>query len=297
MPHHFTTSCPVCNHRKFKAFLTCTDFYATSETFDIKRCVNCDFLFTQNFPSESIIGKYYEVQDYISHSDTKKGIVNYLYHLARRYMLKRKANFVEKVCGSKEGSLLDFGCGTGYFLYTMHKRGWKSIGVEKSSKGREFAIREFGLQVNDTSFLSSIADESCEVVTLWHVLEHIEDLEGLLTQLKRVLKPNGTLILALPNSASYDANHYREYWAAYDVPRHLWHFTTKTISLLCEKNKLEVVCQKGMPLDAFYISILSEKNKDSKFAFLRGIYIGFLAYFASRKDISKQSSVIYVLKK
>lgn len=297
MPYHFTKSCPICEHKEFTEFLTCTDFFTTSETFDIKRCNQCSFLFTQNFPSEAIIGKYYEVPEYVSHSDTKKGIVNYLYHLARRYMLTRKANLVESISGSTNGDILDYGCGTGYFLQTMGNRGWKITGIEKSDSARAFAGKEFNLSINEPDFLTIIPDESCDVITLWHVLEHIENLEFLLMQLKRIMKPNGSIIFALPNSDSYDAKYYGEYWAAFDVPRHLWHFSPKTIQLLGEKHQLKLVKQKGMPLDAFYISMLSEKNKGAKFAFLKGMLVGLAAFVASLRDPNNHSSMIYILKK
>lgn len=297
MSYHFTKSCPVCEHKEFTEFLTCTDFFTTSETFDIKRCNKCGFLFTQNFPSEAIIGKYYDVPDYVSHSDTKKGIVNYLYHQARRFMLNQKASLIEKMCGGSKGTILDYGCGTGYFLQTMERNGWESIGIEKSSTARDFTAREFGLITHDPDYLTSLPDASFDAITLWHVLEHIENPDQLIIQLKRVLKPSGKLIFALPNSESYDAKHYGEYWAAFDVPRHLWHFSPSTITKLGENHRLKLVSQKGMPLDAFYISMLSEKNKGAKLSFIRGMFTGLMALIASLNDSQKYSSIIYVFSK
>ncbi|MFZ4457262.1 MAG: class I SAM-dependent methyltransferase [Bacteroidales bacterium] len=297
MPHHLTKSCPICDHNEFSEFLTCTDFFTTGETFDLKRCKNCGFLFTQNFPSEAIIGKYYEVPDYVSHSDTKTGIVNYLYHSARKLMLKLKANRVIKSSGVQTGTVLDYGCGTGYFVREMESRSWNSIGIEKSYAAREFAQSAFNSTFYEPEYLMSVADESCDVVTLWHVLEHVEHLDLLIEQLKRVLKPNGVLVLALPNAESFDAKYYREYWAAYDVPRHLWHFSAKTVSLLCDKHTLKLVDSKGMPLDAFYISMLSEKNRGARFSFLKGMWVGAHAFVSSLSDKSKYSSMIYIIKK
>ncbi|MDD2798416.1 MAG: class I SAM-dependent methyltransferase [Bacteroidales bacterium] len=297
MSYRYITSCPVCENKEFSEFLACTDFFTTSETFDLKRCDKCQFVFTQNFPSETIIGKYYDVPEYVSHSDTKKGIVNYLYHFARRFMLKRKMSLITKVSKMNSGNILDYGCGTGYFLNEMAKNGWKTTGIEKSDLAREFALNEFGLEINEPSFLSKMEDKSCDVVTLWHVLEHIENFDTLLSELKRVLKPDGTLILALPNSSSFDARHYREYWAAFDVPRHLWHFTPKTIALVGEKHNMKIVGAKAMPLDSFYISIMSEQNRGSRFAFVKGICVGLIANIVSLANISNQSSLIYLFKK
>lgn len=297
MPHHLTKFCPICGHKEFSEFLTCTDFFTTGETFDLKRCESCGFLFTQNFPAEAIIGKYYEVPEYVSHSDTKTGIVNYLYHLSRNWMLKRKANRVIQAAGIAQGTILDYGCGTGYFVREMEQRGWSAIGIEKSDAARDFAKSKFNSELQPLDQLDAIPDESCDVITLWHVLEHVENLELLVAEIKRVLKPSGVLILALPNSESYDAHYYGEYWAAFDVPRHLWHFSPNTIKLFCEKYGLKLQQSKGMPLDGFYISMLSEKNKGAQFSFLKGMWVGLRAIVSTMSDKSKYSSMIYIIKK
>ncbi|MDP4269866.1 MAG: class I SAM-dependent methyltransferase, partial [Bacteroidota bacterium] len=157
--------------------------------------------------------------------------------------------------------------------------------------------KEFGLEILAPSALQSVPSESCDIITLWHVLEHIEDLQGIIGEFKRILKPNGRLILALPNSGSYDALHYNEYWAAYDVPRHLWHFTPRTLFTFAQNNGLTLLDKKGMPLDGFYISMISEKYKKNKLAFVSGLWVGIKGLFASMKDVSLNSSLIYILKK
>lgn len=291
------TSCPICENTEFSGFLTCSDHYVTKEVFQLNKCNNCGFVFTQDFPSESYIGSYYETSDYISHSNTKKGLVNFLYHYARSYMLQRKCNLIQEVSEVKQGTILDYGCGTGFFLNAIRQTGWKTIGIEKSPSARVFSKKEFNLEVLAPETLSNIASASCDVITLWHVLEHIEDLNGMMIELKRILKPSGRLILALPNAGSYDALHYREYWAAYDVPRHLWHFTPRTLFSLAQKHDFQLVGKKGMPLDAFYISMLSEKYKKNSFAFVRGFFIGLKGLISSWKDTALNSSVIYILKK
>lgn len=297
MEYQCIESCPICEKTTFSDHLICTDYFATNETFELKKCNSCGFVFTQNFPNERFIGKYYEVPNYISHSDTKTGFVNYLYHFARNFMLKRKCGLVVSESKLSEGSVLDYGAGTGYFLNTIRQCGWDALGIEKSAIGRDFAKQEFGLDLKAPEELSLLPDESYDVITLWHVLEHIENLEEVLLQFKHILKPNGVLIVAVPNSESYDANYYKEEWAAYDVPRHLWHFSSKTMELLTQKMGLELISKRGMPLDAFYISMMSEKNKGNKFAFISGMMVGLRAFVASFTNTDKSSSVIYIFKK
>jgi 2-polyprenyl-3-methyl-5-hydroxy-6-metoxy-1,4-benzoquinol methylase len=297
MNYRFVESCPVCNDKSFSDFIICKDYFSSLETYGLKRCVGCGFLFTQNVPTEDKIGKYYESPNYISHTDTKKGIVNYLYHFARQFMLQKKCSLVSKVSGLKSGSLLDYGSGTGYFLNAMSQKGWQTLGIEKSDVGREFSKSEFGITIQEPSYLASIEAESYDVISLWHVLEHIEDLNAFMQELIRILKPSGTLVIAVPNSESYDAIHYGKFWAAYDVPRHLWHFSPDTVSLLAKKHLLKIIDLKGMPFDAFYISMMSEINKRANFTFLRGVIGGLIATIQSCTQVTKQSSIIYILKK
>lgn len=297
MEYQCIESCPICEKTTFSDHLICTDYFATNETFELKKCNSCGFVFTQNFPIERYIGKYYEVPNYISHSDTKTGIVNYLYHFARNFMLRRKCSLVVSASKLSQGAILDYGSGTGYFLNTIAQAGWKATGIEKSEIGREFAKKEFNLDVKTPEELSLQKEESFDVITLWHVLEHIENLQDVLQQFKQILKPEGVLIVAVPNSDSFDAKYYQEDWAAYDVPRHLWHFSSGSIEQLSAKIGLKVKAKRGMPLDAFYIAMMSEKNKGNSFAFIKGMLVGIRAYAASFLNTDKSSSVIYILKK
>ncbi len=289
--------CPVCGKTDFVDFIECVDFYASQEKYSLQKCVSCGFVFTQLFPSENEIGRYYEVQDYVSHTDTKKGIVNYIYHYARGYMLNRKAELVKKESGISTGRLLDYGCGTGYFLNSVTNSGWSAIGLEKSSQARSLAVSKFSLDVFDPAKIETLAKNSFDVITLWHVMEHIENLNEMLVRFNALLKPGGKLIVAVPNCKSYDAMHYHEYWAAYDVPRHLWHFDIETVKCLMQKNGFELMKTMPMPLDAFYISMLSEKYKKGSLAFVRGMLVGAVAFLSALGDKSKSSSIIYVLKK
>lgn len=292
---HHISNCPLCGKQEFEERFTCRDYYATGETFHLYECKECHFLFTQDFPSQTSIDKYYCAENYISHSDTQRGLVNKLYHIVRRFMLKRKSALVEK--HSKGKRLLDIGTGTGYFAQAMKQKGWEVTAIEKSPQARVFAQKHFGLKIDAPELLDSYETGYFNVITLWHVLEHIEDLPQMWERLKEILHEEGTLILALPNPSSYDANHYKQNWAAYDVPRHLWHFTPATLAKWASLYGFTVKKQIPMPFDAFYISMLSEKNESKTFSTLRGFWRGFLAWIATRRNASLSSSIIYILKK
>ncbi|MGL4294019.1 MAG: class I SAM-dependent methyltransferase [Bacteroidales bacterium] len=300
---HITT-CPVCGGCETGDYLHCMDHYASGEPYQIGRCKQCGFLFTQDFPDESEIGRYYETPDYISHSDTRKGIMNRVYHLVRQFMLRRKADLTESlIAGGNDRekqqpkkAILDIGCGTGYFLEAMKQRGWKTQGVEKSEAAAAAARRGFGLDIEPD--LSNIAaDARFDVISLWHVMEHLQDLPGVFVRLREMLTNQGRLIIAVPNSVSYDAAYYGKYWGAYDVPRHLWHFSPDTFARLVNKEGFEIEKFAPMPFDAFYVSMLSEKYKGNKNSFIRGMMRGAIALTYALRDPRKSSSIIYILRR
>ena len=277
--------------------LTCVDHYATGEVFHLCRCRECGFLLTQDFPPETEIGRYYATPDYISHSDTKKGLMNSLYHRVRKYMLKRKARLVVHESHRKEGRLLDIGTGTGYFAATMQRQGWQVEAVEKDEGARRFAREHFALQVKPETALRDYAPHSFDVITLWHVMEHLEHLNETWELLNTLLTEKGVLIVAVPNSSSFDACKYGAYWAAYDVPRHLWHFTPATIQRLASKHGFIMAERYPMPFDAFYISMLTERNMRRSCAVLRGAVTGTMAWFSALVRKERSSSMIYVFRK
>ncbi|MBW6534278.1 MAG: class I SAM-dependent methyltransferase [Mariniphaga sp.] len=289
--------CPVCGSKKLKSFITCTDFFVSGEQFEIMECNICGFKFTANAEDEENIGKYYQSEEYISHSNTSKGLVNVVYHNVRNYMLGCKRRLVEKVTGAKTGHILDVGAGTGFFLNEMKTHGWQGSGTEKSADARAFAQKEFGLEMDGPGQLYPFEKESFDAITLWHVLEHIHQLNENLEAFVRLLKPGGKLIIALPNHTSYDARHYKQYWAAWDVPRHLWHFAPKQVKLLAKRHGLRLTSLHPMPFDSFYVSILSEKYKKSKLALFKGLMHGKISWLNSLVNKSKCSSVIYVFGK
>jgi ubiquinone/menaquinone biosynthesis C-methylase UbiE len=289
--------CPVCKGTAFTDFLKCRDHFVSGQDFLLKECSGCGLKITYQAPSEESIGPYYQSENYISHSNTSRGLVNRLYHFARNYMLGQKLKVVRKSSGKNVGRLLDVGAGTGYFAAFMQKKGWSVEGIEKSREARNFAFSEFGLKMKPAEELCQIEDNSYDVVTLWHVLEHIQDPGKNIRAIRRILNSDGTLFIALPNHESYDAQHYKKFWAAYDVPRHLWHFAPQQVNRIFERNGFRMVHKYRMPLDAIYISILSEKYKKSSLGLMRGLLHGKISWIVSMFDKNRCSSVIYVFKK
>ena len=289
--------CPLCGKKDFNRLMTCKDHYATGETFDLCQCVHCGFIFTQNVPSEDEIGRYYESPDYISHTDTHKGLMNSVYHKVRRYMLSRKYALVCRYAAADKGKLLDIGAGTGYFAHFMQTKGWTVTAIEKSDKARQFAKDNFGLNVLPPQQLAGLESNSFHVVTLWHVMEHLEHLNDTWNQLNRILNPDGILVVAVPNPLSADADHYGNMWAAYDVPRHLWHFSAPVMQQFGAKHGFELVKEYPMPFDAFYVSMLTERYKESGLPFFKGLVVGTKAWCSALGNKEKSSSIIYIFRK
>jgi SAM-dependent methyltransferase len=289
--------CLVCNSNNIAFRLGCKDHLTGDENFDIYACKSCGFLFTINPPSEKEIGKYYDTGDYISHSDTKKGFTNTLFHFTRDLMLYRKRSLINKATGLKTGSLLDIGCGTGYFAGFMKKAGWIVTGLEKNERARNFAFKKFNLEVLEDTDLEKCKDNHFDCITLWHVFEHFHNPVNYMAVIKRLLKPGGLCIAAMPNCSSFDAQHYGKYWAAWDVPRHLWHFTPSTFRDFTDKNGFEITKIRSLPADVFYISILSEKYRGANLPFMTGIIKSIWFAVFSLFSKNRSSSLIYLLKR
>jgi 2-polyprenyl-3-methyl-5-hydroxy-6-metoxy-1,4-benzoquinol methylase len=287
-------NCPLCGSENITSFLEVTDHLLTRESFDIFSCLSCGFVFTQGAPSSVEIGKYYHSQDYISHSDTRKGLMNKLYHFGRTIMLKKKYGMVKKV--AKGMKLLDIGTGTGYFPAFMNQKGYQVAGVEADPKARDFAQKEFGIPVySPEDFMARKLAGKFDVITLWHVLEHVHDFNLYVRLMLEYLEEGGSLVIALPNCSALDARYYKECWAGYDVPRHLWHFTPATLNILAKKHGLKIGKMKRLMLDPFYNSMLSEKYRGNRVFMIFGTVIGKLAYIESLFDIKKSSSVVFFL--
>lgn len=284
-------ACPVCDATQLEVHLDVTDWMITKEVFTIQACTSCGFHFTNPIPSEDTIGTYYKSEDYVSHSSTNKGLVNKLYNFVRNITLDKKVSLVRSY--AKGDSILDIGSGTGHFLNVCKKNGFDIQGLEPDMDARSFATLNFDIALDPLDTLDSIKSNSKDVITMWHVLEHVYHLKRDIAQITRVLKEDGTLFIAVPNMNSYDAKLYKEYWAAYDVPRHLYHFQEDTIKQLF--SQFEMVCVDVLPMkfDAFYVSMLSEKYKGGSIvkAFLNGWISNMKSYTHG------YSSQIYVFQK
>lgn len=291
-------ACPICNSSKFEPFKECKDYTVSNETFQIVKCNNCEFKFTNPRPAASEIGKYYESEDYISHSNSKKGLFNMAYQTIRNITLKNKVKLIESF-EMQWKKLLDIGCGTGEFLNAAKLSGWAVEGLEPGDSARNYGISNYNLKVNELDYLNKLTEDSFDVITMWHVLEHVPNLHDTIQHLNRVLKPNGTIVIAVPNCEAFEEQKYNAFWAAYDVPRHLNHFTVKTLTNLFEINNLKVIDKKTMPFDPFYISMLSEKYAGGGIVKMgaMGIINGAKSNMAASKDITKASSIIYIIKK
>lgn len=274
-----------------KHFLTVIDYSVSKETFDLYYDQDLDLLITSPQPSPENLGRYYESNDYISHTDSKRSLFEKAYHFVKGIALKNKLNLINN-CSSSKGNLLDIGAGTGDFLLTAKQNGWETIGVEPSEKAKGIAI---GKGIKFSVSTQDLESHSFDVITMWHVLEHVPNLEIQIKELKRLVKPNGTIIIAVPNFKSYDANYYGEFWAAYDVPIHFWHFSKKAIQLLFEKENIKLEKVLPMKFDSFYVSLLSEKYKNGKMNFVKAIWIGLVSNWKAKSSL-EYSSHIYVLK-
>lgn len=294
MAYERLESCPVCGKSELKNFLVVQDKSVSQESFVIVACENCGFKFTNPRPDTASIGSYYESEDYISHSNTSKGIINKAYQLVRSIAVKDKVELVNSL--SPQGKILDYGCGTGYFLAACKNDGWEVEGFEPNDTARKQAEETLGKSLEKVS-LNKFEPNSFEVITLWHVLEHVHTLNETFQQLRNLLKPEGIMLVAIPNADSLDARKYGENWAAYDVPRHLYHFNQETMKRFLKKHKTELLHVKPMKYDAYYVSMLSEKYKAGKSKMLSSVLSGFKSNTYASKNNNDYSSLIYIARK
>ena len=277
-----------------KTYLTVKDHSVSGEVFQLLYDDEFDMLVTSPQPSEDELPKYYKSQDYISHTDTQRNLFEKLYHFIRRISLKKKLKLIN-LFFSEEKMLLDIGCGTGEFLKIAQQNNWTVFGIEPNEKARSIANKKTNNSVSDIEELSNFKPQSFDVITLWHVLEHLPRLEEHVSILKSLLKSNGTLIIAVPNYKSYDAKYYKEFWAAYDVPRHFWHFSQTSISKLFEKENMYIENRLPMKFDSYYVSLLSEKYKSGWMNIFNAFRIGWLSNFKAKQS-TECSSLIYCIK-
>ena len=283
-------------NKSLKKLFDVVDHSVSEETFELLHDEELDMLMTHPQPQLGELSKYYESQDYISHTDAKRNVFERVYHIVRSYTLKKKVRLIEINRSSQSKRLLDVGCGTGDFLKKAHGHGWDIVGVEPDEDARKIASDKNGPVILESTDLMNTTDNGFDIITLWHVLEHLPDFDEQLRKFHRLLKKDGKLIIAVPNFKSYDAGYYKAYWAAFDVPRHLWHFSRQAMELISKKNDLTVQKILPMKFDAYYVSMLSEKIKTGKLNFLKALTIGFISNLRARGN-GEYSSLIYVLEK
>ncbi len=288
------TKCPICDSTEFDHIITCNDYTVSQNPFNIVGCKQCSFRFTNPRPTNDNLPEFYKSINYISHSNTKKGFVSQVYHLVRKYTLNQKLKLLK--ANVAVGNLLDYGCGTGTFLKQANAKGWNSYGTEPDEGARELSNSNKKLAFVNKQELNAFDPLiTFNAITLWHVLEHVTDLQETLEFFKQKLNPNGVLIIAVPNYNSYDAKHYKAHWAAYDLPRHLYHFEAKTISQLLAKYGFALNETYPMKFDSFYVSMLSEKYLSGRINYLKAFLVGLLSNLKAKKA-TDYSSVIYVFK-
>ncbi|WP_291130446.1 class I SAM-dependent methyltransferase [Flavobacterium sp. UBA7682] len=266
------------------------DYSVSKEVFELHHNPEYDLLITFPKPSLEKLPSYYESDDYISHTDGKRSLFERAYHFIKGIALKNKLKLINSQ--SSKGKLLDIGAGTGDFLMVAKNDGWQITGIEPSEKAKGIAINK---GVNFAESLSALESKSFDVITMWHVLEHVPNLDEYIAELKRLIKPTGTIVIAVPNFKSFDANFYGRHWAAYDVPRHIWHFSKTAIEKLFAEKEMKLVEVLPMKFDSYYVSLLSEKYKSGKMNFIRAFFVGWKSNLNGKKT-NEYSSHIYIIK-
>ncbi len=289
--------CPVCSSDHIKNQLVVTDHSVSKESFVIMACANCSFQFTNPRPTQAHIGKFYDSSAYISHTNKANSPINFLYKLVRNYSTSRKVKLMQRINKNRKGRLLDYGAGTGFFLQHMQKAGWHVYGIEPNEAANKIAMSSTSLDVASSLDMLNNKNKKFDIITLWHVLEHVHDLNDVFVKLKSLLKEKGRMIIAVPNIDSFDNSLYNDKWAAYDVPRHLYHFNQESMKTFILKHGLKIKRTHPMPFDAYYISLLSEKYKNGKTNYLQSFINGYKSNSYANKHKNNYSSIVYEIKK
>lgn len=291
------TSCPVCGSQDLHPLFTVHDHTVSHEDFLLISCASCTHRFTQDIPGPESIGRYYKAESYISHTNSSKGLINRLYKVVRGFTLAGKRKWVEGFTRKREGRVLDIGAGTGYFLAEMKSHSWETFGLEPDTDAREVCRQTHGITLQEMTAIGQLPAHSFDAITLWHVLEHVHDLEVYVKHFSTLLKPQGVLFIAVPNHTSYDALRYAKDWAAYDVPRHLHHFSPTSMKTLFAGKGFSWLGMKPMYFDAFYVSLLSSQYRSGKTQWLSAFFTGLRSNLNALFNREKCSSLVYVWKK
>lgn len=287
-------TCPWCNTPSSNTHIRLKDYFLSQEEFEIKECPSCGLLFTVPRPAPEHMGKYYQSNNYFSHQENQTGFIPRIYEWVKSFNLKNKVKMA--TFGLPPGRVLDIGCGVGDFLLQMKQSGWEVQGIEPSNEAKAIAQKRLGFTPLAPSDYSLLDDASFDLITLWHVFEHVDDLKSQTSEIMRLLKPNGRLVIAVPNYQSFDCQYYKDKWAAWDVPRHLNHFTTHTLCSILSSVGFTVLWANHLRWDAYYISYLSEQYLHHSLPLIRGAFRGLVSNLKARSS-NNWSSMVYFFEK
>ena len=289
--------CPICGNSDISHFADCTDHEVSGETYSLLRCDRCGLILTDNPPEGEERSAYSKLEQELGQAHHPQKLVEYLFFHARFFSIRWKQRLVEQITRMTRGRILNYGAESGYFSSRMSDRGWHVTSLEEHHEKRVFSLEMFHHRMMELSEIDNLPHQSFDAITLWHTLEHQDDPDAIADKLKGTLKSNGLIFIAVPNTDSYDAAYYGRYWAAWDVPRHRWHFNTESMIRFGCRHGLVLMHHRGMPLDVFYISLLSERNRGGRFWFVKGLARGAVFRFKSRKHRDRSSSIVYVFRK
>ncbi len=290
------SNCPVCQHTELVSVFNVIDQLVSRDSFTLLECKNCGCRLTAGAPDLASAPQYYQSDAYISHSNTRTGLINRIYQLVRKQTLRQKVKWVERSTGQSGGRVLDVGSGTGAFVAALRNAGWQADGLEPDATARKVAQADYGVALLEIDRLFSLPAGSFDAITLWHVLEHVHDLNAYMQQFHRLLRPGGSLLIALPNYTSLDATYFGKWWAAYDVPRHLYHFSPRSVELLSQKHRFSLRRLRPMWYDAFYIALLSHQHKTGSNRWLASILVGIRSNVVAWRRKDRASSLVYELR-
>lgn len=289
-------SCLVCDSQNNQLDLNVLDHFLTQKSFELYRCNDCGFKYINNPPPVEEASTYYATDDYVEHSDSKEGFVNYLYHFARKRMLRVKYQWLDQY--DVERKILDFGTGTGYFLNFMKNKGFDTTGIEINPEAREYGKDNFNLEIYSPEELMLESFPSAYgLITFWHVLEHVYNVDEVIQRVRNLLLPNGKLVIALPNHRCIEANTYGAYWNGYDIPRHLWHWDPMSFKAYAERHGFSILETKVLPFDPFYNCLMSASFRKNILGYMMLPFVSFYSLLRGWFNHSKASSVVYILEK
>lgn len=292
-----TYTCPICGSAATSHFAKCKDYAVSGETYELQRCENCGVIYTIDTPLDEDRNTYSKLQQELDRADKPRRIFDRIYYNMRFVTIRRRIRLIEELTRLKKGRLLNYGAKSGYFSSRMANRGWNVTSLEEHFEHRIFSLEMFHHRMLEISEIDNLRPESFDVITLWHIFEHHSNPGQLIDKLHSLLKPNGILLIACPNSDSFDAAHYGPYWAAWDVPRHLWHFNPASLMTFCRKHNFVMMYHKRIPYDVFYISLLSERYKSRHFKVLKGLLTGFYYWMKTNRHRGGSSSIVYGFRK